>query len=271
MHARGGTSSCAVRSLRRVTVPRANYGSAMASTASPATEAWAIAEAASRLLLETGFVRATSVLGSVARGNARPESDLDLLVITREPVPASRLPAVLPRGLPPGSVSLIVRDEARWLRAVERGSLFVLHARLEGAVVLDPDRWLEATLGRAARVPPDVAGELRRQRRRLRVLEDLSRFNGRFLFVLRDLFSVGKASAIAHCVAFNEPIFVKRRALKRLSELRPDVAPDCQLISELEPFYNVVRGAEEALPFPHDGDEARVRTALEAAKRLARG
>jgi hypothetical protein len=229
-----------------------------------------LAGAASDALGRAGLVLSSCVLGSVARGTTTAGSDVDLLVITPGRTYHSELFRALPEHLRDPRLSLIARTEAGWLRAVERGSLFVLHARLEGTIISDQTGWLAQTFVRAARIAPDVSDELRRQRRRLRVLRDVERFNGRFLFVLSDLFSIGKACAIAHCVSHGEPVFVKQLALARVAELRPDLAEQASVVARLQPFYERVRGAEVSLPFAHDGEVDRVREAIAAVEALAR-
>lgn len=228
-----------------------------------------LAHAASEALLAAGAATSTCILGSAARRDPRPDSDVDLLLITPRRAYVSELTALLPGLLRDARLSLIPRTPDGWSDAVARGSLFVLHVRLEGTVLHDPDGWLENSLVRAAAVPPDVEGELARQRRRLRVLRDVERFNGRYVFLLSDLFSIGKACAIAHCVAADEPIFVKQRALRRAGELRPELRSSVEVVSALQPFYDFVRG--RAACAPDDGDRALVGEALTAVEALAGG
>lgn len=82
-------------------------------------------------------VAAAYVFGSVARGDAHPESDLDVAILLREGVPSddmellANLAAGLERFSPSGRVDLVVLGE--------QGSVFRHRVLREGVVVYDVD------------------------------------------------------------------------------------------------------------------------------------
>src|SRR5205823_497037 len=103
--------------------------------------------------------------------------------------------------------SLLCFSTKRWSEEVKRGSLFLHHVRLEGEVLHDSRRILSGGLDAVAERAPDIAGELQRQRTRLRLYRDLTRLNGHHLFALADLYAIGKAAAIARCSELGEVTF----------------------------------------------------------------
>jgi hypothetical protein len=78
------------------------------------------------------------LFGSVARGDSSPTSDIDVLELAER----RRRPYKV------GRVSVSVYDAKTLNRMAERGSLFVLHLRLEGQLLRDPADKLSASLNR---------------------------------------------------------------------------------------------------------------------------
>lgn len=232
----------------------------------------ALAERAANSFARYEDVAAIALLGSVARGNASPESDVDLLLITRGATRPSRLMRRLPPGLRQERLSLLCFSMERWEEEVERGALFLHHVRLEGEALHDPDGVLGGGLASVADRLPDVAGELETLRRRLRLYRDLSRLNGRHLFALAHLYSIGKAAAIARCIQLDEPTFVKEEALESLASREPSLAVAAETVTRLRPFYDVTRGRlGVSLPFePVDADD-EIRHAVVAIEQLVGG
>jgi hypothetical protein len=236
------------------------------------TELRSLAERVAKSLARYDDVAGVSLLGSVARGNASPDSDVDLLVLTRIGTRPSRLMRRLPPSMRHERVSLLCFSVERWQEEVERGTLFLHHVGLEGATLYDPEGVLGAGLAAVAERPPDVAGEIRKQLRRLRLYRDLERLNGQHLFALAHLYAIGKATAIARCSELGEAIFIKEEALQSLATRRPELADAADAIARLRPFYDVTRGRQAApLPFaPIQADE-EVRRAVLAIEHLGNG
>lgn len=213
-------------------------------------------------------VLALAVVGSVARGDARPDSDVDLLVITREPPREIR--SILPQSIREHPVSLICKTPEQLEELVARGSLFLAHVREEGVVRYDPDGLLAAAFRAAAGVPLDVEGEIRRRRSALAHYRNLDRFGDNYLFALANLYGIGKGIAIARCAAMGATTFVKAGALERLAAARPDLSADIAVVQRLRPYYDVTRGHPvSALPFPYRGARAETKRAVDAVAHLA--
>jgi len=240
--------------------------------ANPATQLQAVAERIARTVAQYPDVIAVSLVGSVARGNADEASDIDLLVITEDAVRPTHLLRRLPPSLRDGRLSFLNFSRLRWEEDVRRGSLFLQHVRLEGRTLYDPHAFLRRGLKALAAGKPDVMGEIETQRRRLRLYRDLERLNGQHLFTLAHLYRIGKATAIAQCVALGEPVFVKEDALLKLASRRPHLASAASCVARLRPFYVLERGRDDAdLPFPPVGAEAEIRLAINAIELLASG
>jgi predicted nucleotidyltransferase len=215
---------------------------------------------------------AVCLVGSVARGDAVDDSDLDLVVLAEERLRRSDLVLRLPRKLRLDRLSLLCFSRRSWAAEAEKGSLFVHHARLEGVPLLDRDGALTASFELAARTEPNVNQELRRQLARLRLYRNPERLNGEHLFALSHLYAIGKAVAIARCVQLNEPIFVKEEALARVGVLRPHLAGEASALMRLRPFYDLTRERDVAeLPFEPVEVEDQIQRARAAIERLAYG
>ncbi|MDX6424544.1 MAG: hypothetical protein QOI67_2015 [Gaiellaceae bacterium] len=240
--------------------------------ATPVTQLHEVAERIARVLAQYPDVIAVSLVGSVARGNADDASDIDLLVITEDAVRPTHLLRRLPRSLRDERLSFLNFSRIRWEEDVGRGNLFLQHVRIEGRTLYDPHDVLARGLKALAAREPDVSGEIETQRRRLRLYRDLERLNGQHLFTLAHLYRIGKATAIAQCVALGEPVFVKEDALVKLASRRPHLASAASRVARLRPFYVLERGRRDAdLPFPPVGAEAEIRQAIDAIELLASG
>lgn len=213
-------------------------------------------------------VRAVCLVGSLARGDARPDSDIDLVVASKRPI--RELLAELPDAARGDRVSLICRTPEQLREMAQDGSLFLHHMRTEGKVLYDPDALLADIFDIAARVPLDTQGEIRRKSAGLRHYQHLDRFGDRYLFALADLYGIGKGIAVAWCAGFGQPTFIKSDALAAVAAERPDLRDQIATIKRLRPFYDTTRG-HHAQPFPFDpvGARAEVEKAVRAVRRLA--
>lgn len=211
------------------------------------------------------------MLGSVARGDACPDSDIDIMVITGRPLRRSQLMERIPKESRDARLSLLPVSEERWKYASRCGSLFVHHALLEGVSLYDPHDVLQAGFRCAASKAPDVDREVERQLAKLRLYRDPRRLNGQHLFALSHVYAIGKAIVIARCTELGNPTFVKDEAFQRLTDLRPGLAPALQLVAGLRPFYDLTHGRERRLPFDVFGAEEELGQAIEAVKQIAHG
>lgn len=252
------------------------------SRPAPETHAHSASTAARRLRsLATEAVRALAghddvvavrLVGSVARGDARPDSDIDLLVIATKRLARSTLLRRLPVALREENWSFLIYTDTAWLRDAREGSLFIEHVRLEGETLHDADGVLEEGLEALARRGPDPSAELQRRLRQVRLYRDPARLNGQHLFALSHLYAIGKAVAIARCSQLGKTTFVKDDALRSMAELRPEVSAEAEVISRLRPFYDRTGGRDSGrVPFEPLNAEAEIERAVAAIERLADG
>ena len=89
-----------------------------------------------------GDFLALMLFGSAARGDAGPESDIDVLQLCSAYKPSYRK----------GHYGVSVYTPGHLQEIATKGSLFVLHLRLEGALLTDPEDALGASL--SAYIPP---------------------------------------------------------------------------------------------------------------------
>lgn len=83
-----------------------------------------------------GSCRGVMLYGSVARGDAKDGSDIDILQLTQTPSSSYTIGSI--------SVTVYTADHLRVL--AHAGSLFVLHLRLEGKILYDPYHELSGAL-----------------------------------------------------------------------------------------------------------------------------
>jgi len=228
----------------------------------------AVADEAVRALVAADGVRAVCLVGSVARGDARPNSDVDLVVVSDRPV--RELAARVASAADHDRLSLICRTPEQVRHMALGGSLFLHHAKHEGKVLYDPDRVLAEVFTLADGVPLDPRDDIRRRAASLRHYRNLDRFGGRYQFALGDLYAIAKGIAVAWCITLDRPTFVKSQALAIVAAYRPDLREEVAVIMRLRPFYDFGRGHRDQ-PLPFDPVDARseVERALDAVTHLA--
>jgi predicted nucleotidyltransferase len=220
----------------------------------------------------SSFPQITGVclFGSVARGDAGPDSDLDLLVVGDDPklTPSSirrclRLQDVTPK------VSIVYHTPATLDRYVETGSRFLLHVQLEGEVLYDKGGLLR-DLQRLPPVSAPVQAEVEGQLRRLSLYDDTDRYNGNFLFPISHIYAIGKAIVMAILAENKIFEFNRDRAFEAFSTRFPESIGDVEIVTRLSPFYRVVsKGIDADLPFSYHNCEIEVRKASRAVRNLA--
>ena len=225
---------------------------------------------AEALVDEFPQVSGVCLYGSVARGDAGPDSDLDLLVVGEDPDlrPSSIRRALHLSGSQP-RVSIVYHTPDTLHRYIETGSRFLLHVQLEGKVLYD-DSGLLGELKRRSPIRGPIRAEVDGQLRRLRLYEDPIRYNGNFLFPLSHIYAIGKAILMA-ILSENEIYeFNRDRAFDAFAERFPDSHADVETLRRLTPFYALVsKGAEQELPFPYHHCEPEVAEAIASIRRIA--
>jgi predicted nucleotidyltransferase len=215
-------------------------------------------------------VSGVCLYGSVARGDAGPESDLDLLVVGEDPdLRPSSMRRALGLSDSKPRVSIVYHTPTTLHRYIETGSRFLLHVQLEGEVLYDDSGLLE-DLKRRSPIQGPIRQEIEGQLRRLRLYEDPARYNGNFLFPLSHIFAIGKAILMA-ILSENEIYeFDRNRAFDAFIERFPDSDVDVETLRRLVPFYTLVsKGIEQELPFSYHHCDEEVSGAIAAVQRLA--
>ncbi len=139
-----GRSGCEVPETRYLRAGRDTEGRRILHTMPPSSKGSLYDEA----LLEfvEGEYLGVLLYGSVARGDARPDSDLDLLQLVHDRTEHYQR----------GHVSVAVYTDTDLRRMCEAGSLFALHLVTEGRILADEKGHLERILS-AYRPPPSYA------------------------------------------------------------------------------------------------------------------
>lgn len=227
------------------------------------------AKTAAKVLAAVPGVQGVCVFGSVARGQARVGSDIDLLVLgTDEWLTPSMLSRQMPAELHTAQLSLSYYTTDSLDRYLHRWSRFSAHLRREGWILYDPLGELRRAL--ATDIPVSTAEEIAAQRRHLNNYAHVERFGGRFMFTLTHLYRIGRTVVFAILAEHGTLEFDRERAFRAVMELYPDRAADAMIIERLAPFYERVtrRLHEIILPFDPVGCETEVIRAREAITRL---
>lgn len=227
-------------------------------------------EVASRLS-EREDLDAVLLYGSVARGDADSDSDIDLLIVGRD---AGQTVASLRRSV--GAVdsdhraSYVFHTRESFAELVEEGSRFLVHLRTEGQVLLDRTGQLTGFLSGPWQ-PVSVEAEMAVALERLQNYEQPEIFGGRFLFALAHVFTIGKTIVMARLADEGYLEFNRRRAFEAFVDRHPDQAADAGLIAGLEPFVARTRRRGAVLPFPPAGAlaEDKLQQSVAAVRRLA--
>lgn len=225
---------------------------------------------AADLVSEFPQVVGVCLFGSVARGDAGPDSDVDLLVVGDDP---QLTPSFIRRRLhlqeTHSRVSIVYHTTETLDRYFKTGSRFLLHLQLEGEILYDSSGLLRALQDRPLLNAP-VRAEVEGQLKRLCLYDDPARYNGNFLFPLSHIYAIGKAIVMAILAENEIHEFNRDRALDAFAARFPDSSDDIATLRKLVPFYTLVsKGVEQDLPFSHHACEAEVAEAVEGVRRVA--
>jgi len=227
--------------------------------------------AVSARLAEFADIEAVILFGSVARGDASPSSDIDMMVVAdSEPDPTE-----LRRRLGSSQeerLSLVCRSPRQFLKLLNQGDSFAAHLHYEGVVLYDRSRLVAGAL--SSPLPQGSSDEeVAKHVRRLRTLEDLSQFDGYFLFCYARLYAIAKSIVMVSLYRNDNPSFDRKQAFLRFKSEHPAVEHEVELLLRLAPFYDVVtHGEDRALPKAYEGlaAERMAAKAIEAIKAIAR-
>lgn len=230
-----------------------------------------IADISTALATEIEGVEAVLLYGSVARGTAGDDSDIDLLVVTQRPMSGRGVKARLVKRSPVAqrlSVSCRTWEGAAGLARDDWS--FAAHLLREGHTLWDQEGRLEGALSYARPRRGELSEQYDSLTARLNRFDDLSPYLGHHLFVLAEVFRVGKAIAMLACAQAETFEYDRRRAFESVAEVVGPAGRDAadHLLS-LEPFYLRTEGRSTTLPWNPYRDSKSVSMAVKAAKTLA--
>ncbi len=228
------------------------------------------AQSAARALASDPRVEAVILFGSVARGTAKPGSDIDLFVVS---TPSQLEPTVIRRRLArlvAHPIAIACLSHQQFVHLMASGDSFACHLSAEGTVLHDRSRAITAAL--ASGPTADLDREIKRHLRRLSSLERLEQFGGYFVFLYSRIYSIGKSIVIARLCASGVAVFDRERAFAAFARHHPELRKDLAAITDLAPFYEATtRRSDTGLTDPHEGPEGerRATRALDAVRAIA--
>jgi predicted nucleotidyltransferase len=209
---------------------------------------------------------AVALIGSAARGDDQPGSDLDFLVVTRGWVPPSALLGEEAYRTGRDAVSLVVHTREHFARLTELGALFALHVRTEARLLLDRDGWLARQLDATRAVAANVVPTVDWAQQELRYVSQPDRFNGIYVFAFARIYSIARGLAIALTVLAGRPTFAKDEAFQVAIASYPHLTEALSELAELRGFHDRTSGRRSAaVPFNHRGATDRFRSAVRHA------
>lgn len=237
----------------------------------PGTSPMETATSIAHALAAAREVEGVYVYGSVARGDATPESDIDLMVVgDKTKVSGRAIRDLVPMELRPARPSVAFYSLREFEDLLSAKPSFADHLVSEGRVLFDRHGKLRRLLDGHKVETVDVRGELEFELKRLEHFDRLEQFNRNFLFCLTHLFVIGKAVVMLILAAKGRPEYNKDRAFQALGALQPELRADVDAIAELKPFYRLVtRGTRGDLPYPYRDAEERVRHVIASIRRIA--
>jgi predicted nucleotidyltransferase len=229
------------------------------------------AELIARYLAAVPGVDGVCLFGSTARGDTDPGSDVDLIVVGTNPnLSPSKLLRTLPEHLRGERLSLIYYPHEELEELFRSGVSFIDHLRHEGEILYDKSGVLSRVLSDEFELNLNVDEEVQAELARLDVYSDLKMFKGNFLFVLTQLYAIGKSIVMLGLTAEGARQYNRDAAFRAFKKRHPDLALEVDTITELRPFYRLVtRRGEEPLPFPYKQAESEVERAIGAIRRIA--
>lgn len=216
-------------------------------------------EAAARLRQEPQ-IDAVCVLGSVARGESQPGSDIDLMLIAREPTRPSKLYPKLD-GL--GPISLIVHTRESFGRLSASRAIFAVHVRDEGKILFDRHEWLADQLGSLVGLDADTSLTYRWASKEVERYRDLAPFNGIYHFAFARLYSISRAVAIGITVEKGDPQYGKDEPFSWIATQFPTLTDSVLRLSALRAFREIEGGYDGVSPpFDDRGADTEMRQAV---------
>ena len=216
-----------------------------------------LAKRAAEALRATDGIIGICVFGSVARGQANDDSDIDMLVLGDSPdIEPSSLYKLTPKSAREAGLSILYFTPDRLANHLRQASVFSLHLRRDGWIIFDRGGRLAGILQEDPE--PHPRQEILRQRKLLRSFRHTERFGGRFLFPLSHVYRIGRTVTYAQLVDRQVIEFDQGSAFALLATLMPSWSQEIKTIERLSPFYARTRSrySEQDPPFDPNGPKA---------------
>jgi hypothetical protein len=195
------------------------------------------------------------------------DSDIDLMVVSGEPLQGALLREFLGRQSP---VSLVCHTWESLRRAREEDWSFFVHLREEGEILREVEPRLREELDAVCPPPAEVCRtSLRSELRCLERYDDLSRFRAGYLFPLARIFGVARFSCMLDNTASGHVAFRREAAFDLFAERRAAVASDVEKVRRLWAFQAWTRGRRRELPFSYE-DRWPAMESVRSAQRIVR-
>jgi len=226
-------------------------------------------------VLDLDRVVTVVVFGSVARGDADQQSDLDVLVVLTDDESRRELRRRLRErraDVTPLPVSLALFTPLRLIQEAADRPSFISHLLDEGVSIYDAPTWasLRAALVEKAADREALGREVRNRARHLEPLSGAERFSNRSpVTVLSHLYGISRSLVIARLLQAGIHEYGWRRAFDRYAEVRPDLRSQLEALKGLRPYYEYAHGRAGAVAPDRVVDAEEVRQLLDAAEQLA--
>lgn len=229
------------------------------------------ARRAADVLIAVAGVTGVCVFGSVARGQAGADSDIDILALGVEPrLKPTDLYKLLPTELHTDTIAISYYTAEQLTRHLDRSSRFAIHLQREGWILHDQGGTIARILD--THRPLNSQRDLARQRRLLHSLSNTDRFGGRFLFALSRTYQIGRTIAYDQLAEHGIFEFDQKTAFRLLATRMPEWRPAIEQVERLSSYYAHTRNGSgtETFPFDPNGREAEgeLRKALDALMTL---
>jgi predicted nucleotidyltransferase len=224
------------------------------------------ARAVCRALISQG-ADAVALFGSLARGDANAESDIDLLVVCEEAMARDdfELPDV------PSEIAFTT-----WRRVQAPGTrqwAFLTLVGSEAEMLHDPKTRLARALANLPTPSPeDVEADCAQAQLKLENYTHIERFGGLYLSLFADCYRYAKGAILTASAYSGQPLPRRDDAFAWFIDRHPELAADVATVRTIEPHYLLTmnKGSEETLPFSANNCDERALAVLDAAKRICK-
>jgi predicted nucleotidyltransferase len=209
-------------------------------------------------------IEAVLLFGSVARGDATADSDVDLIIVASDPLRSVQVREALGEEHWPTSITCHTWDSLAAARE-EEWSFFV-HLREEGEVLYGGPE-LKRSIDRTH--SPDFTvwkARLGEELERLDRFDDLDRYSAGYNLPLARIFRTARYSCMLENTAAGESAFSRNACFDVFARRHPEVSAETDLVQRLWPFHARAQGRRgQTLPF-----EPEVETDVVEAREAAR-